>query len=144
MASEIPLRVKFVCENARVPSRQSASAAGYDLCSTMDWMIEPGSRACISTGIAISLPPGTYGRIASRSSLSKVNGVEVGAGVIDQDYRGELLVNLFNHGSSTFKVFKGDRIAQLIITPILTPPVVLVDDLDATTRGIGGFGSTGI
>jgi dUTP pyrophosphatase len=89
------------------------------------------------------IPSEYYGRIAPRSSLAWKNHIDVGAGVIDEDYRGPIGVVLFNHSSEEFKITQGDRIAQLIITKIITPDVIVVEDLDDTVRGIGGFGSTG-
>ncbi len=144
MTSEIErLRVKLLSVNARAPQRQSDLAAGYDLYSSEDVIIGAGKRDRIKTGVAIALPRGTYGRVAPRSSLALHSGIDVGAGVIDEDYRGEVCVVLFNHGDRSFEVKVGDRIAQLIIHVIDTPSVVVVDDLDDTRRGSGGFGSTG-
>lgn len=137
------LSIKLLNERAQVPRRQSAFSAGYDLHSTDEVTIAAGGRAKISTGIAIALPPYTYGRVAPRSSLAYSAGIDVGAGVIDEDYRGEVCVILFNHGDEPFKVNVGDRIAQLIIHVISTPETVVVDELDWTVRGAAGFGSTG-
>lgn len=137
------LRVKLLNERAQVPCRQSAFAAGYDLHSAEEAVILSGGRAKISTGVAVALPPYTYGRVAPRSSLAHTSGIDVGAGVIDEDYRGEIGVILFNHGAEPFTVKTGDRIAQLIIHVISTPEVVVVDELDWTVRGADGFGSTG-
>lgn len=136
------LFVKLLSGNARPPCRHSEKAAGYDLSSAEAVEIKPQEWALVGTGVALSLPPGTYGRVAPRSGLS-LRGTTVGAGVIDEDYRGEVKVLLFNHHpSNTLSIEVGDRIAQLIVTPILTPIVGVVDDLDFTARGEGGFGST--
>ena len=89
------------------------------------------------------IPSEYYGRIAPRSSLAWKNHIDVGAGVIDEDYRGPVGVVLFNHSDEEFRIIQGERIAQLIITKIITPEVIVVDDLDDTKRGTGGFGSTG-
>ena len=92
----------------------------------------------------MAIPEGHYGRVAPRSGLAVKNFIDVGAGVIDCDYRGALGVVLFNHSADDFHIKPGDRIAQLIIEKISTPDVVEVDDLDETARGAGGFGSTGV
>lgn len=97
----------------------------------------------VSTGISVAIPHDCYGRVASRSGLA-MKGIEVGAGVIDSDYRGEVKVLLRNLGGFPFEVKHGDRIAQLIIENIITPDVTEVKDLDQTVRGSGGFGSTGV
>jgi dUTP pyrophosphatase len=106
--------------------------------------IYPGNRSLVSTGVAVKLPPGVYGRVAPRSGLSVKNGIQVGAGVIDADYRGEIKVLLFNQTlDNTFEVEPGDRIAQLICERCELPEVIQVEELDDTLRGEGGFGSTG-
>jgi dUTP pyrophosphatase len=134
---------------AKVPTRATPWAAGYDLYSVEDVEIEKMSTKVVSTGLKIVVAPGAYGRIATRSSLA-IKGVEVGAGVIDSDYRGEVKVVLHNLSPSTPATIKsGDRIAQLIILPILTPTTheVPLDQFDVTFptgRGVGGFGSTGV
>lgn len=142
-AASQPLKVKLLSENATLPTRASEKAAGYDLCSAVDVTLPAKGKAIVPTDISIALPVGTYGRIAPRSGLAAKHFIDVGAGVIDEDYRGAVGVVLFNFADADFDVKKGDRIAQLVITPILTPAVVAVDDLDATLRGDGGFGSTG-
>ena len=124
--------------------RATKLAAGYDLCSAIDTSIEAGGRLCIPTEISIAVPLGHYGRIAPRSGLAMKQGINVGAGVIDADYRGKVGVILFNHSDVTFKVKTGDRIAQLILERISTPQVEEVDTLEETERGVGGFGSTGM
>ena len=131
--------------DAVIPTRGSAGSAGYDLYSTHGGEIPPKSRGIVSTGIGIVLPNNTYGRIAPRSSLAWRSGVDVGAGVVDSDYRGEIKVMLFNHSDSTFYYSKGDRVAQLIVTKIESPDIteIALDDANNTVRGSGGFGSTG-
>jgi dUTP pyrophosphatase len=130
-----------------LPKRQTTLAAGYDLYSAEDSVIIPGGdRTLVSTGLHISIPSGYYGRIAPRSGLAVKHGIGVGAGVVDEDYRGEVKILLFNHSKETFVVRFGDRIAQLILEKIATPDIVEVDNLgalDSTERGYGGFGSTG-
>jgi dUTP pyrophosphatase len=142
-AAAAELRVKKLSEHATVPARASAHAAGYDLASAEDVVIPQRGKGLAKTDLAIAVPDGTYGRVAPRSGLALKRGIDVGAGVIDADYRGNVGVVLFNHGDEPFEIKRGDRIAQLILERIVTPPVALVDDLDATDRGAGGFGSTG-
>src|SRR6056300_1590365 len=138
------LLVKKLNGSAYVPARGSPLAAGYDMCSSVDTTIKSGCRGLVDTGIAFTVPYGTYGRIAPRSGLAVKKGIQVGAGVIDPDYTGEVKVLLFNDGEGDFVIKKGDRIAQLIIERCETPPIEEVDSLDATERGEGGFGSTGL
>jgi dUTP pyrophosphatase len=141
------LRVKLLTDSAKPPMRADAGAAGYDLRADFADMagmeIPSGDRAVIPTGIAVAIPDGCYGRIAPRSGLAARYGIDVLAGVVDGSYRGELLVLLLNTGVSPATIMHGDRIAQLIIERCETPAVELVDDLDETERGAGGFGSTG-
>jgi len=125
------------------PSRASAAAAGLDLRGLVGCEIEPMGRVLVPTGFAFELRPGTYGRIAPRSGLANRHGIDVLAGVIDADYRGEIHVLLINLGQQAFSLKSGDRIAQLIISPIETAAVMISDRLAATGRGAGGFGSTG-
>ncbi len=101
-------------------------------------------RVLLKTDIAIAVPSGTYGRVAPRSGLALKNGIDTGAGVIDEDYRGNVGVILFNHTDTDFAVAAGDRVAQLILEAIQTPAVEVVDELEDTARGAGGFGSTGV
>lgn len=138
-----PLLVKLLTASAQAPCRLSVGAAGYDLFSAHDCAVPACGRMKVGTGVAVTLPEGTYGRVAPRSSLAYLAGIDVGGGVIDGDYRGEISVIVFNHGGVSFDIKTGDRIAQLIIERIATPNVVVVDDLAATSRGDRGFGSTG-
>jgi dUTP pyrophosphatase len=139
------LEVQLLSENAFIPERKSDGAAGYDLSSAQDFEIEPLGKLLVKTDIAIRVPEGYYGRIAPRSSLAINNHIAVGAGVIDRDYTGNVGVVLFNHSSVMYlSGQKGDRIAQLIIEKISTPDVVVVEKLQETKRGEGGFGSTGV
>ncbi|NXK03576.1 DUT protein, partial [Herpetotheres cachinnans] len=142
---EPPTQLRFtkLSENACAPSRGSARAAGYDLYSAYDCVIPPMEKAVVKTDIQIALPSGCYGRIAPRSGLAAKHFIDVGAGVIDEDYRGNVGVVLFNFGKETFEVKKGDRIAQLICERIFYPELEEVQALDDTERGEGGFGSTG-
>ncbi|KAL3639202.1 hypothetical protein CASFOL_017109 [Castilleja foliolosa] len=138
------LRVKKLSDKAILPSRGSPFSAGYDLSSATETKVPSRGKALIPTDLSIAIPHGTYARIAPRSGLAWKHSIDVGAGVIDADYRGPIGVILFNHSDVDFEVKHGDRIAQLIIEKILTPVVTEVDDLDSTVRGSGGFGSTGI
>ncbi|XP_030434294.1 deoxyuridine 5'-triphosphate nucleotidohydrolase, mitochondrial isoform X1 [Gopherus evgoodei] len=144
-AAEPDLRLRFakLSENASAPSRGSARAAGYDLYSAYDYVIPAMEKAIVKTDIQISLPSGCYGRVAPRSGLAAKHFIDVGAGVIDEDYRGNVGVVLFNFGKEDFEVKKGDRIAQLICERIFYPELEEVQVLDDTERGTGGFGSTG-
>lgn len=142
-AATLPLRVKRITKSARLPLKGSVNAAGYDLCADEDVAVPAGSKALVSTGLSMAIPHGYYGRVAPRSGLAVKNFIDVGAGVIDSDYRGELKVLLFNFGKEDFPVKKGDRIAQLVIELVAPTEVVETEDLDSTERGEGGFGSTG-
>lgn len=138
------LKVKKLSEKAVLPSRASPLSAGYDLSSATEVKVPARGKALVPTDLSIAIPEGTYARIAPRSGLAWKHSIDVGAGVIDADYRGPVGVILFNHSDIDFEVKVGDRIAQLIIQVIMMPDVVEVDDLDSTVRGAGGFGSTGI
>lgn len=162
---EIPvLEVKRCFDDADIPHRGSDLAAGYDLRAHSyafivdgkvgetiklgdnedDVLIVPANSRClVNTGIAVAVPTGCYGRVAPRSGLALKNGIGIGAGVIDEDYRGEVGVVLFNLNSEPFEVKKGDRIAQFICERIVYPELEEVNELDVTDRGNGGFGSTG-
>lgn len=144
-AEEGGLRLRFVrlSEHATAPTKGSARAAGYDLYSAYDYTIPPMEKTLVKTDIQIALPSGCYGRVAPRSGLAAKHFIDVGAGVIDEDYRGNLGVVLFNFGKEKFEVKKGDRIAQLICERIFYPEIEEVQVLDDTERGSGGFGSTG-
>jgi dUTP pyrophosphatase len=144
---ELVLKVKRMHEDAVVPTRGSVGSVGYDLYALDDYSINPGGKNQIRTGISVQIPSGYYGRIAPRSSLAWINFIDVGAGVIDPDYRGEVKVILYNFSAVTFKVGKGMRIAQMILERVATPPIVEVPnekELERTERGFGGFGSTGV
>ena len=139
------LRVKRLSENATLPVRGSGLAAGYDLASAEDIVIPARGKAIAKTDLAMVIPLGHYGRIAPRSGFSWKKHTDIGAGVIDADYRGNVGVVIFNHSDEDNNVSQGDRVAQLIIEQISTPVVEDVEgDLDDTERGEGGFGSTGM
>ncbi|OSX59285.1 hypothetical protein POSPLADRAFT_1150677 [Postia placenta MAD-698-R-SB12] len=137
------LLIKRLSNRARLPTRGSPLAAGYDLYSAENKLIPARGKALIDTQLSIAVPDGTYGRVAPRSGLASKFMIDCGAGVIDGDYRGTVFVLLFNLSDEDFQVEEGDRIAQLILERIVTPEVLEVDDLDETVRGAGGFGSTG-
>jgi len=137
------LRFAKLSEHAKAPTRGSSVAAGYDLYAAEEMVIEPGKRACVKTDIQIEVPDGTYGRVAPRSGLAAKHGIDVGAGVVDKDYRGNVMVLLFNFGDAAFNVARGDRIAQLVLEKICMAELEELPTLDDTERGDGGFGSTG-
>uniref|UniRef100_A0A3Q2SQU8 Deoxyuridine 5'-triphosphate nucleotidohydrolase n=1 Tax=Fundulus heteroclitus TaxID=8078 RepID=A0A3Q2SQU8_FUNHE len=137
------LRFSKLSEHATTPTRGSAKAAGYDLYSAYDYSIMPMDKAIVKTDIQIAVPHGCYGRVAPRSGLAAKHFIDVGAGVVDEDYRGNVGVVLFNFGKETFEVKKGDRVAQLVCEKICYPDLVEEETLDETDRGAGGFGSTG-
>ena len=138
------LKVKRLTPDAIVPTRGSDGAVGYDLYSTESYVILKGRRAVIPTGLAFELPPGVYGRVAPRSGLAVKSGIQVGAGVIDPDYVGEVKVVLFNHGDAPFVIKPGFRIAQLVLERCEVHEVEEVDVMPDTERGEGGFGSSGV
>ncbi|XP_072237018.1 deoxyuridine 5'-triphosphate nucleotidohydrolase, mitochondrial isoform X1 [Leuresthes tenuis] len=137
------LRFAKLSEHATAPTRGSAKAAGYDLYSAYDYSIGPMDKAIVKTDIQIAVPHGCYGRVAPRSGLAAKHFIDVGAGVVDEDYRGNVGVVLFNFSKDTFEVKKGDRVAQLVCERIFYPELVEEETLDDTERGAGGFGSTG-
>lgn len=144
-ASEVKPVLKFakLSENATTPTRGSTKAAGYDLYSAYDYTIGPLDKMIVKTDIQIAVPTGHYGRVAPRSGLAAKHFIDVGAGVVDEDYRGNVGVVLFNLGKEAFEVKKGDRVAQLVCEKISYPDLVELETLDETERGAGGFGSTG-
>lgn len=138
---EAPVEVK--CAEGSIPVRKTAGAAGYDLVSACSVTIAAGSSGLVQTGVYISIPTGYFGKIEGRSSLGIRHSVVPFQGVIDSDYRGPIVVKLFNHARTKYRVAKGDRVAQLVLMPCYTPPLMRVDELSATNRGERGFGSTG-
>lgn len=137
------LQVKLLSDTAKPPTRGSEASAGLDLYASEDNTVPPRGKALVKTGLQMRIPLGCYGRVAPRSGLALKKFIDVGAGVIDADYNGEVGVVLFNFSDEEFAVKTGDRIAQLILERICMAPVVVVDSLDDTQRGAGGFGSTG-
>lgn len=137
------LRFKQLDARAVLPQRGSARAAGLDVCGIEDVEIAPKQRVLARTGLAVAIPAGFYGRVAPRSGLAAKNGLDVLAGVIDSDYRGEVVCVLYNTGDETIKLPAGSKLCQLILEQIITPEATWAADLDDTARGAGGFGSTG-
>jgi dUTP pyrophosphatase len=137
------LRFKKLDRRAVLPKRGSVLAAGLDVCCIEDVEIGPRQRGMARTGLAVAIPPAFYGRVAPRSGLAAKKGLDVLAGVIDSDYRGEIVCVLYNTGDETIALPAGSKICQLIIEQIITPEATWATDLDETARGAGGFGSTG-
>ncbi len=141
------IRVKILREGAVLPTYGSAEAAGADLyaCLAEDMTIRTGETAFVPTGIALEVPRGCAGLIYARSGLACKRGLAPAnkVGVVDSDYRGEILVALHNHGTQPQTIGNGERIAQFLITPVLTPAYELAEELSDTARNAGGFGSTG-
>lgn len=142
-----PIKVKLLRENAILPTYGSAEAAGADLyaCLEQDVTIAPGESVFIPTGLSMELPKGCAGLIYARSGLACKRGLAPAnkVGVVDSDYRGEFMIVLHNHGAVAQTVSHGERIAQLVITPVFTPGFAEVEELTDTDRAAGGFGSTG-
>ncbi|EHK50034.1 hypothetical protein TRIATDRAFT_297382 [Trichoderma atroviride IMI 206040] len=143
MEASIPLQVKKLSPQGRLPTRGSAFAAGYDVYAARDTIVPARGKVLVDTDISIAVPAGTYGRIAPRSGLASKHFIDTGAGVIDADYRGPVKVLLFNHADADYEIKEGDRVAQLVLERIVTPDVVEVEELEESVRGVGGFGSTG-
>lgn len=142
------IAVKKLREGAILPTFGSAQAAGADLyaCLEEDMTIQPGQTAFVPTGLAMELPRGFAGLIYARSGLACKRGLAPAnkVGVVDSDYRGEFIVALHNHGTMPQTIHHGERIAQLVVTPVLIPEYIEVENLSETSRGTGGFGSTGV
>jgi dUTP pyrophosphatase len=145
----VTIPTKLLTMNAKLPTYGSETAAGMDLyydstyASGSYYVLLPGERKLFKVGISVEIPEGMYGRIAPRSGMAYKHGIDVMAGVIDSDYRGEIGVILINHGDANYTVSDGERIAQMILTPHFSGNVVAVDALGETDRGGGKYGSTG-
>lgn len=142
------LKIKKVRENAKVPFRATSGSAGLDLCAAIEEPVtlKGGATAVIPTGIAIALPSNEYGAfIFPRSGLAVKHGIGLlnSVGVVDSDYRGEIMVGVINQISEEYVIQPGERVAQMVIMPVSMMPVEEVSELDDTERGVGGFGSTG-
>ncbi len=135
-------------EDLPLPAYETAHAAGMDLRAAVGepLTLEPGARALVPTGLHIALPPGTEAQVRPRSGLALRHGLSMvnTPGTIDADYRGEVRVLLINHGTSPYTVQRGERIGQLVVAPVLRATLEVVDTLDTTVRGAGGFGHTGV
>ena len=136
-------------EGLALPTYQSAAAAGLDLLAAVadnaPLVLAPGKHATVPTGLAVALPPGFEAQVRPRSGLAARHGVTVlnSPGTIDADYRGEISVILINHGDAPFMIRRGERIAQMVIAPVVRAELAVAASLSATDRGSGGFGSTG-
>jgi dUTP pyrophosphatase len=132
-------------EGLALPAYATSGAAGMDVLAAEDCVIASGQRHAVATGLAVAIPQGYEIQVRPRSGLALKHGITVPntPGTIDSDYRGELKVILINHGAGDFAIQRGDRIAQLVLAPVTQAAWEEVDELDTTTRGAGGFGSTG-
>ncbi|HVR90714.1 MAG TPA: dUTP diphosphatase [Novosphingobium sp.] len=144
---EVPVLVKRLphFEGLELPAYATDGAAGMDVLAAEDVTLAPGARHAVATGLALAIPPGYEIQVRPRSGLALKHGISVPntPGTIDSDYRGELKVILINHGEMEFRIRRGDRIAQLVLGPVVRATWLKVDELDETQRGEGGFGSTG-
>lgn len=138
-----PIRVKKLSDTAIIPTRGSEVSAGWDLYASQEVVVPARGKAIIATDIAIAVPVGFYGRVAPRSGMAWKKHTDIGAGVIDADYRGPIGVVMFNHSDEDLQIESGDRVAQLVIEQISMAPLTEVESLDDTERGEGGYGSTG-
>ena len=139
--------VKILRPGAKLPTYGSAEAAGADLyaCLESDMIVAPGQTVFIPTGFAMAVPKGCAGLVYARSGMACKRDLAPAnkVGVVDSDYRGEIMIALHNHGTKEQVITNGERIAQMVITPVLTPGYEITDSLEETDRGAGGFGSTG-
>jgi dUTP pyrophosphatase len=132
-------------EGLALPAYATQGAAGMDVLSAENVTLQPGARHAVATGLALAIPPGYEIQVRPRSGLALKHGISVpnSPGTIDSDYRGELKVIVINHGSEAFAIARGDRVAQLVLAPVVQASWNVVTALDETDRGAGGFGSTG-
>ena len=138
------VKVKRLNNNARIPVKGTPEAAGYDLAATQIAVCLAHGKVLVKTGLSLAMTSGCYGRIAPRSGLALKKFIDVGVGVVDAAYRGELGIVLFNFSDTDFQINMGDKVAQLIFEKIKIPVLKEVDSLEDTDRGNKGFGSTGI
>lgn len=145
MINFVGVQIQKLTQTAKLPFHGSDAAAGYDLYADQDCVINPGESIKVSTGIAMAIPDGYWGGIYARSGLATKQGLRPSncTGVIDPDYRGQIIVALYNDSQTRRIIHKGDKIAQMIISPFLYWQIKEVKKLDDTDRGSGGFGSTG-
>lgn len=143
----VPVMVKRLphFEGLELPAYTTEGAAGMDVLAAEDVTLAPGARHAVATGLALAIPPGFEIQVRPRSGLALKHGITVPntPGTIDSDYRGELKVILINHGDRAFDIRRGDRVAQLVLAPVVRASWLKVEELDETLRGEGGFGSTG-
>jgi len=137
------IKFKRLNENAILPTRGTPGSAGIDLYAAHRGLVAAGERLAVGTGLAVQIPHGHVGLIWPRSGLAARNSIDTLAGVIDSDYRGEVVALLINHGNQALGISPGDRIAQLLIQPVAALDPAWADELDDTERADGGFGSTG-
>lgn len=146
-SDSIPVSVKVLPhgQGLDLPAYATDGAAGMDVLAAEDISLAPGARHAVATGLSVAIPPGFEIQVRPRSGLALKHGISVPntPGTIDSDYRGELKVILINHGVEAFAIRRGDRIAQLVLAPVSQASWQIVEDLDETVRGEGGFGSTG-
>lgn len=147
MSTPVPVRLRRLPhgEGLALPAYATVGAAGMDVLSAEDVMLAPGARHAVATGLSLAIPPGYEIQVRPRSGLALKHGISVpnAPGTIDSDYRGELKVILINHGVEPFAIVRGDRVAQLVLSPVVLAQWDEVTELDVTDRGSGGFGSTG-
>lgn len=140
-------RLRLVANPLPLPSYQSEDASGMDLLADVEdnVCLEPGERKLVATGLSMEIPSGYEAQIRPRSGLAVKHGISMvnTPGTIDSDYRGEIKIIMINHGSETFTIKRGDRIAQMVIAPVVHAEIVEITELSRTVRGGGGFGSTG-
>lgn len=147
----LPIKIKYLSpllgKQVDLPSYATEGAAGMDLCACMEeaHLLQPGERFPVPLGIAMEIPKGYAGFIYGRSGLGIKSGVTLPncVGVIDSDYRGEIKCAITNHSSEPYTILPGERICQMVIAPVMQAELIPVDELEETTRGAGGFGSTG-
>jgi len=139
---DLPIQLS---EGATLPAYQTSGAAGMDLCTSETFVLNPMERRLVGTGVRVAIPEGFEGQVRPRSGLAIRNGISMvnTPGTIDSDYRGELRLILINFGAEAVQFSQGDRIGQLVICPVVRAAIKVVDGLDDTERGEGGFGSTG-
>ena len=142
-AQHVPVKIKKLRDDAIIPKYGRIGDAGFDFYSREEWILQPGEQHVFETGIAMAIPEGTVGLVWDRSGMAAKNGVKTMAGVLDHTYRGEIGLVLVNVTKKPYEVKKGDRIAQMLIQPILTADIEVVEDLDETIRSTGRFGSSG-
>ena len=142
------MKVRFISKSGRIPKYATSGSAGFDISAYLPepFLLKAGERALIPTGLFMELPPGYEAQVRARSGLAIKNGIGLvnGIGTIDSDYRGELCVPMINWSDTDFLIHDGDRIAQVVVNRYETAEIELVEELNETERGEGGFGHTGV